>query len=120
MRQAMKYLVDYDGMVNSFLKGGFKVHQSFWPSGFWASYDGNMYKFDPEKARRCLKEAGYPDGFEVELDAANSSPFVNIAQSIQSSMAQGGIKVTIVPAQQKALLTSTGASAPDAPGLLGA
>ncbi|MBI2719148.1 MAG: ABC transporter substrate-binding protein [Rhizobiales bacterium] len=105
VRQAMHYLVDYDGMVNSFLKGSMKVHQSFWPSGFWASLDENMYTFDPAKAKALLAEAGYPDGFAVELDAQNSSPGANIAQSIQSTMAQGGIKVTIIPAEQKTLLT---------------
>jgi peptide/nickel transport system substrate-binding protein len=105
VRQAMHYLVDYDGMVNSFLKGRFKVHQSFWPSGFWASLDDNMYTFDPEKAKALLKEAGYPDGFEVTLDASNSSPSANIAQSIQATMAQGGIKVTIVPGEQKTVIT---------------
>lgn len=105
VRQALHYLVDYDGMVNSFMKGNAQVHQTFWPSGFWASLDENEYSFDPAKAKELLKEGGYPDGFEVELDAPNSSPFTNIAQSIQSTMAQGGIKVTIVPAEQKAVLT---------------
>ena len=105
VRQALHYLVDYDGMVNSFLKGGFKIHQSFWPSGFWASLDDNEYTYDPAKAKALLKDAGYPDGFEVTLDAQNSSPGANIAQSIQSTMAAGGIKVTIIPSEQKALLT---------------
>ena len=105
VRQAMHYLVDYDGMVNSFLKGGFKVHQTFWPSGFWAALDENQYAFDPAKAKALLAEAGITDGFEVTLDTPNSSPFTNIAQSIQSTMAQGGIKVTILPAEEKTVLT---------------
>jgi len=105
VRQAMHYLVDYDGMVNSFLKGGFKVHQTFWPSGFWAALDENQYNFDPAKAKALLAEAGIADGFEVTLDTPNSSPFTNIAQSIQSTMAQGGIKVTILPAEEKTVLT---------------
>ena len=105
VRQAMHYLVDYDGMVNSFLKGGFKVHQSFWPSGFWAALDENEYTFDPAKAKALLAEAGFPDGFEMTLDAMNSSPFSNMSQSIQSTMAQGGVKVTIIPAEEKTVLT---------------
>ena len=35
----------------------------------------------------------------------NSSPYLNMAQSIQSTMAQGGIKVTLNPQEQKTLLT---------------
>ena len=105
VRQALKDLVDYDGMANSFLKGQYVVHQSFWPSGFWAALDKHEYLFDPAKARQLLADAGDPNGFEITLDAANSSPFINIAQSIQSTMAQGGVKVTLIPAEQKSLLT---------------
>jgi peptide/nickel transport system substrate-binding protein len=105
VRQALRYLVDYDGIVNSIMNGGAQVHQSFWASGFWAALDDNPYKLDPEKAKALLKEAGYPDGFEIELDAPNSSPFANIAQSVQSTMAQGGVKVKIITAETKALLT---------------
>ena len=105
VRQALHYLVDYDGMVNTFLKGSMKVHQSFWPSGFWASLEEKQYTFDPAKAKSLLAEAGYPNGLEVTLDAANSAPKSTIAQSIQASMAQGGVKVTIIPAEQKAVLT---------------
>ena len=56
VRQALHYLVDYDGMANSFLKGQYAVHQTFWPSGFWASLDKNDYKFDPAKAKALLAE----------------------------------------------------------------
>lgn len=30
--EAARYLVDYEGMANSFLKGQMQVHQAFWPS----------------------------------------------------------------------------------------
>lgn len=105
VRQALRYLVDYDGMANSFLKGAEQVHQSFWASGFWAAYDENPYNLDPAKAKELLTAAGYPDGFSIDLDAPNFAPFVNMAQSVQSTMAQGGIKVNIVSAEMKPLLT---------------
>ncbi len=105
VRQALRYLVDYDGMANSFLKGADQVHQSFWPSGFWASYDENPYTFDPAKAKQLLSEAGYPDGFSLDLDAPNFAPFTNMAQSVQSTFAQGGIKVNIVSAEMAPMLT---------------
>ena len=79
--------------------------QSFWPSGFPGSLDTNMYTFDPAKAKALLAEAGFPNGFEISMDARNSAPHTNIAQAIQASMAQGGIKMTIIPAEEKAVLT---------------
>ena len=105
VRQAMRWLVDYQGMANSFLRGQFKVHQSFWPSGFFASYTDTPFKLDPEKAKALLAEAGYPDGFEVELDASNTWPSAEISQSIQATMAQAGVKVSIVPGEQKQVIT---------------
>jgi peptide/nickel transport system substrate-binding protein len=92
-------------LVNSIMNGGAQVHQSFWASGFWAALDDNPYKLDPDKAKALLKDAGYPDGFEIELDAPNSSPFVNVAQSVQETMAKGGVKVKIISSETKALLT---------------
>ena len=105
VRQALRYLIDYDGMANSFLKGSMQVHQSFWASGFWASLDDNPYKLDPAKAKSLLKDAGYPDGLSLDLDAPNFAPFTNMAQSVQASMAEGGVKLNIVQAEMKSVLT---------------
>jgi peptide/nickel transport system substrate-binding protein len=105
VREALRYLVDYDGMVDSFLRGQFKVHQSFWPSGFYASLTDKPFSLDVEKAKALLAEAGYPDGFEVKLDAFNSSPYLDIAQAIQATMAEAGIKVEILQADRSAVYT---------------
>jgi peptide/nickel transport system substrate-binding protein len=105
VRQALRYLIDYDGMANSFLKGAAQVHQSFWAEGFWASYNENPYTFDPAKAKALLTEAGYPDGFTLDLDAPNFAPFVNMAQSVQSTFAQGGVTVNIVSSEMAPMLT---------------
>jgi peptide/nickel transport system substrate-binding protein len=37
--EAMRYLVDYDGIANTLLRGQMKVHQAFWPSGFPGAVD---------------------------------------------------------------------------------
>ena len=99
----MKYLVDYDGMVKSFLNGQFIV-QELLPLGFFGAIAYNPFHLDVAKAKSLLAEAGYPDGFELKFDAPNSSPSAEIAQSIQQTMGQGGIKVSIVPAELKQVL----------------
>ena len=105
VQEALRWLIDYQGMADSFLKGQFIVHQSFWPAGFFASLEENPYKFDPAKAKALLAEAGYPNGFDIQLDTGNTQPFTGIAQSIQSTFAEGGVKVTINAAEVKQVLT---------------
>jgi peptide/nickel transport system substrate-binding protein len=103
VREALRYLVDYQGMADSFLRGQFKVHQSFWPSGFFASLTDNPFELDVAKAKTLLAEAGHADGIKVELDAFNISPYVDIAQAIQATMAEAGIDVSILQAETKAV-----------------
>ena len=101
--QAIRHLVDYEGMANSFLEGQFKIHQAAWPSGLWGALDEKPFALDVAKAKALLAEAGHPDGFEVRIDTLNASPFPEIAQSVQATLAQAGIKAEIVTAEGKTL-----------------
>jgi peptide/nickel transport system substrate-binding protein len=103
VRLAMRYLIDYEGMVNSFLAGEYKVHQAIWPSGLWGSYDETPFSLDIDKAKALLAEAGYPDGFEVKIDTLTEAPFSEIAQSIQQSLAKVGIESQITLSEGKTL-----------------
>jgi peptide/nickel transport system substrate-binding protein len=104
VRQAMKMLVDYDGMVKTFLKDRFFVQQTFLPIGFLGAIPYNPWKFDVAKAKALLAEAGYPNGFELELITPNNPPWTDIAQSAQQTMGQGGIKLKLVQVEQKQML----------------
>jgi peptide/nickel transport system substrate-binding protein len=92
-------------MVDTFLKGSFKVHQAFWPSGFFASYTETPYHLDVEKAKALIAEAGYPDGFDLQFDCINLSPQQDICQNIQATMGQAGIRVEIIPGDSKQVIT---------------
>ena len=51
VRQALHYLIDYQGMVDSFLKGQFQIHQAFWPSGFSLSSQAALCQASLDEAR---------------------------------------------------------------------
>jgi peptide/nickel transport system substrate-binding protein len=104
VREAMKYLVDYQGMANTFLKGRFNVQETFLPIGLFSAIPYNPYKLDVARAKSLLAEAGYPNGFELRFDAPNTSPFSDIAQSVQQTMGQAGIKLNIVSADLKQVI----------------
>jgi peptide/nickel transport system substrate-binding protein len=103
VREALRYLVDYQGMADSFLRGQFKVHQSFWPSGFFASLTETPFALDVEKGKALLGEAGHGDGISVVLDAFNTAPYADIAQAVQATMGEAGIDVSIEQAETKAV-----------------
>lgn len=93
--QALRHAIDYQGMADSFLGGQFAVHQAFWPAGLWAGYTATPYELDIEKARSLLAAAGL-EPFEVRIDTLTGSPFPQIAQSLQATFAQAGIRSRIV------------------------
>ena len=105
VRQALRYLVDYQGMADTFLKGRFVVHQTFLPIGLSGAIEYDPYKLDVAKAKALLAEAGYPNGFELRLSVTNLSPDIDMAQSVQQTMGMGGIKVNITASDKKQLIT---------------
>ncbi len=94
--EAARYLVDYQGMADNMLKGQMKVHQAFWPDGFPGALTDTPYSFDPEKAKQILADAGVALPINVTMDVLSGAPFVDMAQAIQASFAQGGINLEIV------------------------
>lgn len=101
--EAMRWLIDYQGMAGSFLDGYYTVHQSFLtgPNGL----KDKPYKLDVEKAKALLKEAGYADGFSISMDVYNTAPQTDIGQSIQSTFALAGIKVNLIQSDKAQALT---------------
>ena len=59
--EAARYLVDYQGMTDTILKGQMETHQAFWPKGFPGSLDETPFTYDPEKAKQILADAGVAD-----------------------------------------------------------
>ena len=102
---AMKYLVDYDGIEKNILSGSYVAHQAFLPKGFLGAIDDRPYKFDLAKAKELLAAAKLDNGFLVTIDAPNSSPWSDIAQAMQATFAQAGVKLEIIPGEQKQVIT---------------
>lgn len=105
VRKALKHLVDYEGMAKTMMNGLGTVHQTFLPKGFLGALDENPYRYDPEKAKELLKAAGYPDGFTIDFDVRNTSPSMDMAQAIQGSAAAAGVKINLLPADGKQVVT---------------
>lgn len=103
--EAMKYLVDYDGLRATILRGRAVVHQSFEPRTFLGAIDDAPYRLDIDRAKALLAKAGYPNGFNIQMDVRSGYPTTEIAQSIQSNFAKAGIKMEIIPGDGRQTLT---------------
>lgn len=105
VREAFKYLVDYDALGSTIIKGIGEIHQSFLPKGVLGALDENPYKFDVAKAKELLAKAGLADGFTVTMDVRNGQPVTGIAESFQQTLGQAGVKLEIIPGDGKQTLT---------------
>jgi peptide/nickel transport system substrate-binding protein len=105
VREALKYLVDYEAIEKNILASTYVVHQSFLPTGFLGALEERPYRYDLARAKALLAEAGLADGFPVTLDAQNVAPFADVAQAIQAGFAAAGVALEILPADQKQVIT---------------
>ncbi|WP_273718856.1 MULTISPECIES: ABC transporter substrate-binding protein [Bartonella] len=98
VRLAMRYLIDYEGLGKKLLKGVGIPRASFIPVGNLGALDekeGQPFKFDVQKAKQLLAEAGYPNGFEANFLVSNAPYTLLLAQSLQDSAAQAGVRLKI-------------------------
>ncbi|MBM3598490.1 MAG: ABC transporter substrate-binding protein [Alphaproteobacteria bacterium] len=105
VREALKYLIDYDAIEKNIVQGTYVVHQNFLPQGFLGAISDRPYKLDVAKAKDLLTKAGLPNGFNVTMDTRNNSPTTEIAQAIQGTFAQAGVKLEIIPGDGRQTLT---------------
>jgi peptide/nickel transport system substrate-binding protein len=94
VRMAIRYAIDYDGIIKNVLGGAAKQTSTFIPEGFPGYESRILYRTDIEKAKQLMKEAGV-SGFETNLDHIDATPRPEVAQVIQASLAKIGIKVNL-------------------------
>ena len=112
-RQAMKYLVDYDGLQKTMFNGTGIVHQTFLPDGQLGADNETPFKLDVAKAKELLAKAGDPNGFNVTMEVSNRSDSRELAASLQNTMAKAGINLILKVADNKTTLTHYRASEHD-------
>jgi peptide/nickel transport system substrate-binding protein len=105
VREAFKWLVDYDAIGKTLIKHIGVVHQNFLPQGLLGASTERPYKLDVAKAKALLTKAGYPNGFKVSVDMRTVQPVQGITEAIQQTLKLAGIEMEILPGDGKQTLT---------------
>jgi peptide/nickel transport system substrate-binding protein len=107
VHQAIKWAIDYAAIAQNITPNTWSVCQTFLPSALPGSITDAPFQRDVAKAKALLAKAGLPDGFAVSMDYISQPPYADIAQVIQANLAAIGIKVTLLPGEQKQVITKT-------------
>jgi len=100
VRQALNYAVNKDAIVNDVLKGTGRPSKGPVLPGTWGA-DGALkaYPYDPDRAKKLLAEAGYPNGFTTTLWVPESGSGMQapVAMStvMQSNLKAVGVNVSL-------------------------
>lgn len=103
VRQALNYAVNRDNVVKNLLFGFPELMPSaLAPVCF--GYDSTIepYRYNPQKAKELLAEAGYPNGFPIKLyqTSAEYPRYEEYIQALAYDLGQVGVKVTITPVKE--------------------
>jgi peptide/nickel transport system substrate-binding protein len=105
VRQAINHAIDTDLIIRRLVRNKAYRATSWLPLSSPA-FDPQLkpYAFDPDKAKKLLAEAGYPQGFEFEwIASSNESWGVPIVEAVLPMLDRVGIKVRIKPVEANVL-----------------
>jgi peptide/nickel transport system substrate-binding protein len=110
VRLALSMALDRDEINNS-LMGGTPIDNFPIPSTWNEAYNVDIYtpleersneiqeaySYNPEKARKLLAEAGYPDGFKTSMEYMSGALVDDLAAWVKDSWAKIDVEVTLLP-----------------------
>jgi peptide/nickel transport system substrate-binding protein len=99
VRRAVYQAIDIDSIVAKVLRGQATPTGSFVSAlvdGYLPELERRL-PYDPAAARALLKDAGYPNGFSVQLDCVNVTFRAAVCQAITAMLAQVGIRASFQP-----------------------
>jgi peptide/nickel transport system substrate-binding protein len=98
VREAFRYLIDYDGLANTILPYKGTPRADLVPEGAFGALDrkeGQPFSLDLAKAKQLLTEAGYPEGFSKKMILSANDINPAIAQHVAANAAKVGIKLEL-------------------------
>jgi peptide/nickel transport system substrate-binding protein len=109
VREAVNYAIDRKTMATSLLQNtGTPAPQYIPPSDPGYTKDQDYYSYDPDKAKKMLADAGYPNGFtmRVSFPTSGSGNMIPIPmnETLQRDLKAVGVNVKLEPIEWGAML----------------
>ena len=101
VRQAIRYAIDYNSIVNKLAKGlGIRMEGVIIKGLLGYVPSLGIYEYNPTKAEELMKEAGYEKGFEITLTTSSGPSSMglileDLGALVQANLAKIGIKVKL-------------------------
>ncbi len=96
VREAVAHAINVDEMLRKIL-GGYAERTATAVNPLHFGYDASVkpYPYDPDRAKKLLAEAGYPNGFEITLNTYSGTitSMDQMADAVSGYLAKVGIKV---------------------------
>ncbi len=111
VREAIRYAINYDEIVNNLLGGNGKLVQEIIPNGLFGHTGETPFKQDTAKAKDMLTKAGVAAGTQIELlipagPAPGGIDWSILAAKVQDDLQKIGLKINIKQIQQSELLNT--------------
>ncbi len=99
VRRALCHAINVEDIMTLAFDGeGTPIGSSMYPAfkKYFVEDLTGYYEYDPEKARQMLADAGYADGFDLDLTvASNATQYVETAQVVAEQLKAVGVNVNI-------------------------
>jgi len=114
VRQAINKAIDRDAINELVFYGSAAPSTQLYPEGhrFNNPEVNDVLAYDPEGARALLEEAGYADGFTVDIYTIPFAGIPETAEVLTSQLAEVGITVNIIPTSNNFVTDFLEAQAP--------
>ena len=107
VRQAIAYAINNEDLVKTVFNGSASVATSPVPKITTGhNENSNNYPQNIEKAKQLLAEAGYPNGFNIELFVSEDNQRIDMAVIIQDNLKKIGINAEIKTFQWAAYVST--------------
>ena len=98
IRKAFQMSIDKQQLLDTLYDGRGTVQSGIMPPGL-IGYNPDLpeIKYDPDKAKSLMAEAGYPDGFEMDICMVTDSPqTLQLNEMVQAMLAKVGITANVI------------------------